>query len=194
MKPILKFGAVVIVIMIAGYFWFREKTQRDAEKAKEELRIEGLREQVRVLSQSVDAVDDWEDQLVGEEDFRTKPVLTAELQAIWLTDKPFLFIGLLDNAIQLADGDYQLSIRYFRSTYFFIDVRADLRCSAEITDGIIRNRQPDLSPLDGIAIIASFESITSETYLSEDNVRVEEHIGHGECIGAIYLGSDIIHF
>lgn len=84
----------VLVLLLGAYF-----VKNSMENKAKNLETERLRNAAKVavaqLVVRTNAVENWEKYLSKGEQFRLEPILTVELERLWLTDRPILFVGAI---------------------------------------------------------------------------------------------------
>ena len=189
MDKLKKLAWIVPLVIVAAYLW-NDYQDNEEKKAKLAAERRAIQESVHNLASRSGAVTDWEEKIAGEEKVRLDPVLTAELQKLWIGSQPILFIGTIEDISVLSKEEYVISVIHegILSSYMFVSnpwgVR--LRCHKELAEPLLRNIQKDKDALfKGVAIIARIDSISTERY---EGGTENAKIGHGECIDVLYLG------
>ena len=193
MDKLKKLAWIVPLVIVAAYLW-NDYQDNEEKKAKLAAERRVIQESVHNLASRSGAVTDWEEKLSGEEGIRLDPVLTAELQQLWIGSQPILFIGTIEDISVLSKEEYVISIIHdeMLSSYIFVSnpLGLRLRCHKELAEPLLRNIQKDKDALfKGVAIIARIDSISTERYVANEEGGTENaKIGHGECIDVLYLG------
>ena len=104
-------GAIVLCFLgYLGYSWRESIVEADQKKQDQAARRQALRSSVSDMALNVNAVTNWAELLVGDNKRRVTPVLTAELQRLWLVDRPILVIGNIGDIALNGDGSYQVTV------------------------------------------------------------------------------------
>lgn len=195
MKKVL---LAVLFIAIVAFFvnsHIQEQARREVERAEAE-RIEQLTKlNVTELIVHTNSSDDWEEILSKGESFRSAPILTVELERLWLQNRPILFIGSIKDIATHDNAHYRLIIErsLFSSLEFIFETELQLSLLADIdqVDQIL-NEHPDLFENygfnNGIAVAAQIESIETVRYFGEEGQLWETKVGHGEVVEMLYTG------
>ena len=186
MNKLKKLAWIVPLVIVAAYLW-NDYQDNEEKKAKLAAERRAIQESVHNLASRSGAVTDWEEKLSGEEKIRLDPVLTAELQQLWIGSQPILFVGAIEDIAILSKEEYVIFVMHeeMSSSYMFVStpLGVRLRCHKELAEHLLRNIQKDKDTLfRGVAIIARIDSISTEE--GTENAK----IGHGECIDVLYLG------
>lgn len=104
---------IALAVVVVGYL----VTTSIAEKAeKESIRIEAEKQEnatklaVAKMSKQVNAITDWDKKLSNGESYRFEPILTVELERLWLQQNPILFIGSINDIATHDESHYLLSV------------------------------------------------------------------------------------
>jgi hypothetical protein len=104
----------IVVLVIVGYLatsYFVNKAKHERELAEE--LAETKRAEQKLKSAVVEmvsrrgAVDDWESHLSKGESVRLGPILTVELEKLWLGNRPILFVGAIKDVITYNESHYE---------------------------------------------------------------------------------------
>jgi len=193
MNNLKKLAWIVPLLIAAAYLWnvYQDKEEKKAKLAEE---LRAIQASVHNLASRSGAVTDWEEKIAGAEKIRLDPVLTAELQQLWIGSQPILFIGTIEDISVLSKEEYVISVIHeeMSSSYIFVStpLGVRLRCHKELAEPLLRNIQKDKDTLfRGVAIIARIDSISTERYVVDEESGPESaRIGHGQCIDVLYLG------
>ena len=145
---------ILIILAIGAFFINNYFDKRAKERAKQEERqkIENaVKESVDEMIAKFDAVMDWENILSNGKRFRIKKILTIELEKLWLTDRPILFVGSIEDISTLDENNYLVRIErsIFSSLKYFIntDLGVELIIAKDIVD-IFLDKHPNPSVED----------------------------------------------
>lgn len=188
----------VTLIVIVAYFvnsHIQEKARREVERAEAE-RIEQLtRLNVSEMIVRTNSSDDWEEILSQGDSFRSAPILTVELERLWLQNRPILFIGAIKDIATYDDAHYSLIIErsLFSSLEYMFETELRLSLLADI-DQIDRflYEYPELFEdygfNNGVVVAAQIESIETVRYPGEEGQLWETKVGYGEVVEMLYTG------
>lgn len=189
---------LIIVLLGVGYIVnssIESNAKREAENAERELIEQKVKASVQGIVTRTNAIKDWESHLGNGESFRFAPILTVELERLWLVENPILFIGnILDikthdevNYIVTVERDMLSSL----GIMFTTELQLSLDAPKTQIDTFIKKHPDLLSGLafEGrIAVIAKVNSIETIYATGEEGVRDEIRVGHGNMIDIEYLG------
>lgn len=189
---------VIIICSVIGYFAYNYIEQRAEDKAErqEAERIEGERRNklARMVS-NTHAVDDWVQVLGRGEKLRFK-IMTYELEQCWLSDRPILFMGSIDDIASTGKGYYEVIVKreFINSldTIFFTQLSLRLKCEKDLIDEMLRTHPELLSGFgfnNSVAVVAKIHKIVSGFINSEDGKREEIKSGIGDCVDIMYMGN-----
>jgi hypothetical protein len=91
--------AVLATIVAAGiYYTASENSKRRRAEEAERTRVHNeMAKTLSLLVQETNAVDDWDKMLGRGQSYRLEPVLSIELERLWMAGRPILFIGSIDD-------------------------------------------------------------------------------------------------
>ncbi|MBM4275914.1 MAG: hypothetical protein FJ134_15865 [Deltaproteobacteria bacterium] len=192
-------SVLVCAFFINYYFENRAKEQaKEAERKVERKMIEeSIKKSVEHLVERTNAIDNWEESLKKGEKFRLEPILTIELERIWLTDRPILFIGAIKDIFTADKESYIIQIEkslFSMGKYAFLtEIIFELKYPKEKLD-LFLTANPDIFKgigfKNGIAVAANIKRIEKKI-VSIGEERHEITIGKGDCIDIVYIG-DVI--
>jgi type II secretory pathway pseudopilin PulG len=193
-----KIVLAVIAVAVVGYFInsnMVNKAEREAEKAEANRIEQAVKADVTQMTTRTNAISDWEETLSKGESFRFYPILTVELERLWLQPRPILFIGSIKDVATHDNSQYTISIE--RSLYgsfdymFGTELQLSLRSEKEYVDSFL-NKNPDLFKdygfNNGVAVVARINAIKTSTILGVEGEREEVKIGVGEMLEIMYTG------
>lgn len=184
----------VLVLLLGAYF-----VKNSMENKAKNLETERLRNAAKVavaqLVVRTNAVENWEKYLSKGEQFRLEPILTVELERLWLTDRPILFVGAIKDISSIDQENYKVEIErdWFSSfkDMFMTDLQLSLQCSKQKID-LFLTEHADLFKDDDVknrvVVIADIDKIESKTASWLETEIGESRIGKGKCIDILYLG------
>lgn len=188
---------IVVIILVGGYFvnnYLESKAKEEAKKAEADQIKKATTAAVAQLVKRTNAVDTWEKDLSKGDKFRLEPILTVELERLWLTDRPILFVGAIKDIATKNQETYSMDIeRSLFSSFdymFATELRLALQCPKQRVDLFLKEH-PDLFKDDflknGVAFIADIDEIETKTVSGSDGVK-EIKVGKGKCNDLLYTG------
>ena len=189
---------IVIVAAIVGYFfnsYMENNARREAERAEAERIEQATKTIVSQMTSRTNAVGDWEAGLSKGEEFRFEPILTVELERLWLQQRPILFIGANKDIATHDQSQYLVLVErnlFGSFEYMFgTELQLSLISSKDRIDVFLK-KHPDLFKdygfKNGVAVVARINSIRTIYVPGEDGGREEVKIGDGELIDIVYTG------
>jgi hypothetical protein len=141
MNKLKKLAWIVLLVIVAAYLWndYQDKEEKKAKLAEE---LRAIQASVHNLASRSGAVTDWEEKIAGAEKIRLDPVLTAELQQLWIGSQPILFIGTIEDIAILSKEEYVISVmhEWILSSYMFVStpLGVRLRCHKKLAEPLLR--------------------------------------------------------
>lgn len=189
---------ILLGLVIGGYIinsYFVNKAVNDAKKADIIVKEQVIKGAINELVFSVGAIDNWEESLGKGEAYRLEPIMTVELENLWLQGKPILFIGSIKDIATYNDTFYTLTVDrglLNRSDFeFSTDLQLSLSSPKQKIDTLLE-LHPDLIKRSGfdnnIAVVAQVKNIQSKPISGEEEAHQEVKIGVGELIDILYIG------
>jgi len=187
---------IIVIILIGGYFvnnYLEKKARKKAEDAEAKRIEEITKASVAEMVARTNAIDTWEKALSKGEKFRLERILTVELERLWLTERPILFIGAIKDVVTLDKENYRIEIkRSLFNSLFRTELQLVLQCPKQKVDLFLKehpNLFKDFGFKNGVAVVADIDEI--ETKLVSGPEREIEYIkiGKGKCIDMIYTGN-----
>lgn len=190
--------AILIGIAIAAYLINSHLEQRAKRKAAR-LEAQNIEQQVKAevsaMVLQTGANKDWKRHLSNGEAVRVNPVLTIELERVWLQAKPILFTGIIKDITTYDELRYLVTVErgVVTSPPYIVgtDLQLELRAEKRLIDAFLRehpNTQKYFN--NGIAVVAQVEKIRTDYVLREDG-REEVKIGHGELVEILFTGNTL---
>jgi len=188
----------VVVLIVAGYLvnsYIQKRTKEKADRAEAERVEKNIRSAVSAMVSKSNAVDDWEQKLSKGERYRFDPILTIELEKLWLVEQPILFIGSINDIATHDEFHYLVSVeRNLLGNFDYLfdtELQLSLIAKKEQIDTFL-NEYPDLFKdygfNNGVAIIAKINAIRTRYIPGEEGQREDVKIGYGELIDILYTG------
>lgn len=149
------------------------------------------------------AINDWEKKLSKGRTLVTDPIMSIELENLWLGKRPILFQGAIRDISSLNKKQYRMVID--NSTLFllrdgrpvFIGSRIYLRlkCDRTMIDSLLM-KNPRLFKESGrynvVLVVAKIDSIKSGIKENEEGDKIGVHTGVGSCVDIQYAGGSQI--
>jgi len=190
--------AIILIVLIGGYFinkYFENKARKEAERAEAKRIEETIRASVSEMVRRTNAIDTWEKVLKKGEKFSFERILTIELERLWLTERPILFIGAIKDVVTVDKENYRMEIeRSFvrRLQHMFgTELQLTLQCSKQKVD-LLLTKNPNLFKDFGfkneVAVVADIDEIDTRLVSGAAGEIKEIKIGKGKCIDMIYTG------
>jgi len=194
MKKII---GVIVGLLVIGYFvnaYLDNKATQEAERVEKELAKEEAEAIIAQLVSKYDAVENWDEELSKNEEYRMDPILTIELEQVWIKSQPILFLGGVKDISSFDELSYEILIEqniFLNSKYFFTELQLSLTASKNVIDTFLSNHPEllkDFGLNNNVALIAKINSIETKNILSDDGEIDEVKIGKGELIDIEYIG------
>lgn len=171
---------------------------RDADRAERQQKLEAVRARVQALASRRNASSNWVERLAGDERYRFEPVLTIELEELWIEQGPILFIGAVKDIASKGDEGYIVTFERSLTSgldYFFdTEFRLELTSGKEPVDSLLRSH-PDLfenlGMQNGVAVVANVEKVESLEYVGEDGQLVDVKVGVGQIVELLFVGDEL---
>jgi hypothetical protein len=160
--------ALVVLAIAAFCVVYLIRNPFKAPAPKQEALNRGARtESVSVeLVKKYKALDAWDRELCGNEPARITPILTMELEKLWLTDQPILFVGKIIDIKSEDNANYRLTVD--RDLYLAAalgrpvlstDLRISVLCPKSMIESFVKNNPDFLEADNGIGVIAKIDAI-----------------------------------
>lgn len=194
---------IIVIILIGGFFvnnYLKNKAKKEAEKAEAKRIEENTKALVAEMVTRTNAIETWEKDLSkGKQEFGIETILTVELERLWLTDRPILFVGAIKDIATKDQENYRMEIE--RSSFdsygymFGIELRLELQCQKQKIDSFLKEHQDlfkDYGFKNGIAVIADIDEIETKTVSGSEGASEDIKVGKGKCIDILYTGDVIL--
>ena len=119
--------------------------------------------------------------------------MTAELQKLWLQNRPILFVGSIRDVAIVKDGAYEAVIEYnwlgARHMFLQNEIRVNLICPESFATKLIQSAKADkaLRIFADTAVVANIERVETSTEKGADGETVNVLTGVGKCVDAMQL-------
>lgn len=165
-----------------------KNTKRKMENA-EWRRIEQVTEAaVMQMVSRTNAVDDWKQQLSKGDNYRFEPILTIELEKLWLQKQPILFIGYIKDISTYKQSKYLVLVEKRPFSLFGTELTLSLIASKNRIDSFLKEN-PDLFKdlgFSNVGVVARIHSIRTIDAPGGEHEKMK--VGDGELIDIIYMG------
>ncbi len=189
---------IIVALLVAAYFvnnYLENKAKKEAQKAEVERIERATKVAVAQLVKRTNAIDNWGKELSKGEYFRLEPILTIELERLWLTDRPILFVGSIKDISTIDQENYKIKIErsLFSSLEYLYgtELQLKLQCPKQRVDSFLKEH-PDLFKdfglKNGVAVVADIDEIEKTIVTGSEGERKEIKIGKGKCIDMFYTG------
>jgi hypothetical protein len=195
MKRTVWLLALGVVVALGLFLIYRHIEQEAATLAEKQRVEEETRVAVTTLASRYNAVVDWEERLSKGQPVRMSSILTMELERLWLSDRPILFIGTIKDISSDSAADYTLVVEQGLFTdYVFqsTELRLSLRAPKASIDSFLQEHPGLLTEgmlANGIAVVASVTKISTQDERLPEGDRVGIKTGYGELLGLVHTGS-----
>ena len=197
-----KFLLIIVLLATCGYFigsYLKEKADLEAEHKEEKILLQKRNVLLADLIKRTNAITDWEDKLSKGKQFRAEPILTTELEKLWLTEQPILFIGTINDISTQDNTTYMVLLgenSYLKQHLFHTDLKILVACPKHTID-ILLDGRPDYFEAfgikNGLAVVAKINELKTEYAVnplknfSKKYENNEIRVGKGVLV-------DMIHF
>lgn len=192
---------IIVIVLIGAYFvnnYFEKRAKEEAEKAEAKRIEEATKASVAEMVAQTNAIDNWNTTLTKGEEIRPEPILTVELERLWLTGRPILFLGAIKDIATLDNENYKIEIEESwinNPEYMFgTQLQLELRYPKQKVDLFLK-AHPDIFKnfgfKNGVAVVAEIEKIETMKISGSEGEIEEIKVGKGKCIDMLYTG-DVI--
>ena len=160
------------------------KAKMEAKKAEKERIEKDVGTAVAQLIKRYSAFD-WVKEIESRKEFYS-PILTVELEELWLTDRPTLFIGTIEDISTFDQECYMIKIKgagQIRGNY-----ELALKCPKQKVNSLLEEH-PDLAEgvVSGVAVVANIDKIKTVIVPGYDGGKEDLRIGEGKSIDMVYI-------
>lgn len=203
MKSKLIWGAIVLASIgfIVVYKLSNSKPKQvvnpETQSAESARWQQEVKMAVAEMSGRYNAITDWEKQLSKGENVRYSPVLTIELEYLWQSERPVLFIGSIKDISSTDDDRYKVILEpsiYNMNYTFDTELRLSLIAEKSGIDSFLKTHPKVFAGKDftnGVAVLAKIHSIRASDTCDINGESGEVKTGQGKLIEMIYTG-DVI--
>jgi hypothetical protein len=193
LKVALLLLGVAAVLAYCGNSQYQDYISKKERKARNDIETQAMIESLRRIATTHNAKVAWAKELAGKESVRISPIMSAELQHVWLTGTPILFVGTLRDISQNADGSYQVQLQYdmVSEEYLFLstEILLNARCAAEQTAPLLKMaKDPSrLGVLADAAVVGTVSSISSNQVRDSEGEEITQLSGIATCLETMPL-------
>ena len=190
--PTLRFVLIVAIstlLVLSGCSAHdSSKEQRSAATKKHaEDRQAAAKLIVNDLARKSGAIVDWKEQL-GSTDFAAlNRVYSVDVERILISQKPVLFLGVLED---VASDDQKNDSLFIRDkSLFFPEIRLHLTCPKVVVDSLLMAVKKDKESLyaGGIAVTALIAKVDHQMFFDGKETH-HIFIGQGKCVDIVHIG------
>lgn len=156
-----------------------------------------LNSNINKLVSTTNANDSWAYELCDSDSMRWSDIMSIELEELWLTEKPILFYGIINDIKSIDTEFYQIIIDMDWLGHFdvFIYPNIELRLITNKTkiDSFL-NYNPHFfktNPKE-VAVIGKINRVDSEFYIDKEDTKNIINIGFGDLIDIVSMLNPII--
>lgn len=189
---------IIIAVAAVSYFsnsYMEKRAKRETKRVETERLEHATKAAVSKMASRTNSVTDWEANLSKGERFRLEPILTVELERLWMQQRPIVFIGSIKDIATRDQSQYVVLVeRSLFSSFdymFGTELQLSLLSNKDKVDSFLKEH-PDLFKdfgfKNGVAVVAQINSIRTTYVTGEEGEREEVKIGDGELIDILYTG------
>jgi len=184
---------IVVGLGYWAYSSWQERVETEGKRLEQEARCEVLRNSVAEMAAKSNAVTNWPASLASGKRSRRSPVLTAELQKLWVIERPILFIGNIKDITINKDGTYQVIVEHNctgnRPIFLYNNIRISLRCPESLATPLLQavRSEQTLRHFANAAVTGVIERIVTTSENDSDGDTSNVLTGVGKCVNALYL-------
>jgi hypothetical protein len=192
-KTVALLLAVAAILAYCGNSQYQNHTREKEREAQGKRDTQAMVESLHKLAAIHNAKVGWAKELVGEKTVRISPIMSAELQQVWLTATPILFVGTLKDISKNADGSYQVSLEYdsVSEKYLFIssEIYFSARCSAELALPLLKMGRDTsrLGMFADAAVVGVVSGVDSKQVRDNEGNEISQLTGTASCLGTLPL-------
>ena len=181
------FVAISLLIIVAGVtIGIQKRNEREARN-QQYLAAQAKKDAfIRLKAKELDADYTW----IKKVDALTSGganLMTFQLEQLWITPKPILFLGEIED-IQREGKGYNIKIKNsLHEPSLLPEINLSISCPAEQTEGFVRYMEEHKDEFDfekPIAIITKISSVVTEKKLSDGKMS-DVKVGIGQCVALL---------
>jgi hypothetical protein len=194
---IKKLIVAVILVAVAAYLvnnWLKDRKEKQAALDARKRHSEEIVNSVDSIAKESNAIGNWDIVLTrGDSSFRYTPVLTIELQKLWLVDRPILFVGKICDVSRESDSLYVVTVQRgdlgSKVHFFGTELFVSLRCSKSLADTILATMIPvDWTNSNGVAVVARIARVLSTRQFDKEGEAIQTITGEGDLLAIVPTG------
>ena len=194
----LVYSIILAALGYWGYSTWQSSVEKNRQQVERQAQKEKLKSRITEVALKYGAVIDWPSRLTRENRLRDLPVLSAELQDLWINSKPILFVGKVRDIIRTSEEAVLLSIDYGWADPIFghgiealnaAGLRVKVQCANALAAPLIAASSSSVaySPFSNVALVANIDMIESSTERGEKGEPIEVRTGTGKCIDIVLI-------
>jgi hypothetical protein len=186
----------LIAVLAIGY-WFYSQWQDGRAATEKQIAREARQREVKQslveMTNRANAIADWPETLAANKKLRTTQIMTAELQKLWLSGRPILFVGNVQDVAINEDGTYRVTVVYNRvgnqPIMLHNELRVRLTCQESFAIQLMQTVKAAKYPSvwADTAVIANIERLDRVTEKGAEDNTVTVLSGIGKCVDAMQL-------
>lgn len=198
--PVAKsFKTVAQWLVVAGalaYFGnsqYRDYLSKRELDAANEREIRAMVESLHRLATTHGATVGWAQKISGKDAVRLSPIMSAELQQVWLTGAPVLFVGALKDISRNEDGSYLVHLQYTADSSEFVflstEIHLKAKCAAEQTLPLLKMARDTsrMAIFADSAIVGTISEVSSKQVRDSEGADITQLTGTATCLGTQVL-------
>ena len=197
LKRVIWSGIAIVIITWVVNSKIENNRIREENLIVEKQRTEAIRAGVNALVKTHDITTNWVNTLSSGNKYRSRPVLSVELERAWIDNGPILFWGSLEDIATLDENHYLVTFERnlwanmgFR---FDTDFRLSLRARKSQIDSFLESN-PDIFEdygfNNGVALVAKINEIHSNDVSDPECGINNLKIGGGDFLDLIFTGDN----
>lgn len=187
------FLIVISVLLVISFVVYTVRNHRahkarvEAEKAQKEMAAKNATSVIEGLLKEHDAFD-WAKEIESRnEPYNWTPILTVELEKLWLTQRPTLFIGTIKD-ISTIDREYCALKLKGIGPLMMVKFELELKCPIQKINSLLEDHPVFTRDItNGVAVIANINNIKTVTISGYDGEKKDIRVGEGKCIDIVYI-------
>lgn len=189
---ILLISIFFAIFLFVLYHYFKYENEYNNQQIRTKQTEDTIKTEVINLGKRHNAIVDWRRQLIPKEQLRLSPILTIELEKLWQTERPILFIGTIKDIVSINQNTYRILLEN-TSLDFDISLSTKLRLSLasekSIIDSFLESHPNFL--FDGVfnnnvAVIGKVREISAINECAKEDSSSNIRIGEGTLVEIIY--------
>ena len=179
------FFSVLVIAVVSGCEFERNKKEKIEQAAKQHAQEETQKVLTEFIART-GADESWKASLKNGESFRTTPILTIELEKLWLMKRPILFEGqIIDIVSQKEKGaEYIIKIKSLDEYEFGLNkLLLNLTCSRDKM-ALLLQGNPNLAytPLPAKNLTGGFAFAAKIKKIKPSGTDEKVWVGFGSCV------------